>query len=89
MHSSDKKPPTSISLIGTTLEISEANASALAAELMRAASTIADLLNQYRLISPKISVETVDYLRDAGAAQKVSSEYKLSSASDSGGCTSA
>ncbi len=44
VHSSDKKPPISISLMGTTLEISEANASALAAELMRAASTIADLL---------------------------------------------
>ena len=45
-------------------------------------STIADLLNQYQLTNPKISVDTVDYLLDAGAAQKVSRDYKLSSASD-------
>src|SRR6266446_4223806 len=45
-------------------------------------STAADLLNQYKLLNPKVSVETVDYLRDAGAAQKVGAGYKLSSASD-------
>ncbi|PYJ06487.1 MAG: hypothetical protein DME25_06575, partial [Verrucomicrobia bacterium] len=45
-------------------------------------STIADLLNQYQLTNPKISVDTVDYLLDAGAAQKVSRDYKLSSAGE-------
>ena len=45
-------------------------------------TTAADLLNQYKSVNSKISVETVDYLRDAGAAQKVGAEYKLSSARD-------
>src|SRR6266699_3883806 len=40
-------------------------------------STVADLLNQYSLINPKISVTTVDYLRDPPGAQKVKTDYKL------------
>ena len=31
---------------------------------------VAALLNEYRLANPKISVETVDYLRDPGAAKR-------------------
>jgi len=45
-------------------------------------STVADLLNEYKLANPRISVHTVDYLRDAGAAQKVRSDYKLTSPAD-------
>jgi DNA-binding IclR family transcriptional regulator len=45
--SDDKNPPISISLMGTTLQISESNASALAAELIHAANTIADLLREH------------------------------------------
>ena len=45
-------------------------------------STMVDLLNQYSLVNPKISVSTVDYLRDPSAAQKIKTDYKLSSASE-------
>jgi ABC-2 type transport system permease protein len=41
--------------------------------------TIVALLNEYRVRNQHISVEAVDYLRDAGAAQKVKAQYKLSS----------
>jgi len=40
------------------------------------------LLNEYCAANPKISVRTVDYVRDAGAAEKVKEKYKLNSASD-------
>jgi hypothetical protein len=40
-------------------------------------STVADLLNEYKLTNPRISILNVDYLRDAGAAQKIKAEYKL------------
>ena len=42
--------------------------------------TIIALLNEYRSANPNISVKTVDYLRDAGAAEKIKEQYKLSSA---------
>jgi hypothetical protein len=45
-------------------------------------STVADLLSEYRLINPRITVQTVDYLRDAGLAQKVKDKYKLSALTD-------
>jgi hypothetical protein len=45
-------------------------------------STVADLLNQYRLHNPNLSVRTVDYLRDAGAAQKTKAQYLSTSPSD-------
>jgi hypothetical protein len=45
-------------------------------------STIADLLSEYRLINPRITVQTVDYLRDAGLAQKVKAKYNLSALTD-------
>ncbi len=40
------------------------------------------LLNEYRSANPKISVKTVDYLRNAGEAQKIKEQYKLGSATD-------
>jgi hypothetical protein len=43
---------------------------------------IVALLNEYRTINPKISVRTVDYVRDAGEAEKVKEQYKLDSATD-------
>ncbi len=44
--------------------------------------TIIALLNEYRSANPNISVKAVDYLRDAGEAQKIKDQYKLSSAKD-------
>jgi hypothetical protein len=34
------------------------------------------LLKEYRNVNPRISIETVDYLRDAVAAQRIKSQYK-------------
>ena len=39
---------------------------------------IAALLNEYKLINPKIKIEHVDYLRDPATAQKLKEDYKLS-----------
>jgi len=44
--------------------------------------TIIGLLNEYRSANPNITVKTVDYLRDAGEAQKIKAKYKLSAAQD-------
>jgi hypothetical protein len=44
--------------------------------------TVIALLNEYRSANPNISVNTVDYVRDPGAAQKIKDQYKLSSATD-------
>ena len=41
-------------------------------------STVSDLLAEYKLQNPLISVEVVDYLRSPGLAQKVKAAYKLS-----------
>jgi hypothetical protein len=43
---------------------------------------IVALLSEYRTLNPKISVSTVDYVRDAGEAEKVKEQYKLDSAMD-------
>ncbi len=43
---------------------------------------VADLLNEFRSVTPKISLRTVDYLRDIASAQKVKADYKLTAASD-------
>jgi hypothetical protein len=40
------------------------------------------LLNEYHTANPDISVETVDYVRDAGEAEKIKEKYKLNSAKD-------
>jgi ABC-2 type transport system permease protein len=44
--------------------------------------TIIALLNEYRSANPNISVKVVDYVRDAGEAQKVKAQYKLGSTTD-------
>jgi hypothetical protein len=44
--------------------------------------TIIALLNEYRSVDPNISVKTVDYVRDAGEAEKIKEKYKLSSTAD-------
>ncbi|MGA3162738.1 MAG: GldG family protein [Verrucomicrobiota bacterium] len=44
--------------------------------------TIVALLNEYRSVSPNISVRTVDYVRDAGEAEKIKAQYKLNSPTD-------
>ena len=40
-------------------------------------STILALLNEYNAVNSKITVQTVDYVRDAGAAEKIKEQYKL------------
>ncbi len=40
-------------------------------------STVADLLGEYRLVNQRITVQTVDYMRDPGLAQKVKAKYRL------------
>jgi hypothetical protein len=45
-------------------------------------STVADLLKEYKNANSRISVETVDFLRDVAKAQKVKENYKLSAATD-------
>ena len=41
-------------------------------------NSVSALLNEYRLVNPRISIESIDYLRDASAAQRIKSQYKLS-----------
>jgi ABC-type uncharacterized transport system involved in gliding motility auxiliary subunit len=43
---------------------------------------IVALLNEYRSANPRLSVTTVDYVRDAGEAQKIKEQYKLNSPTD-------
>lgn len=43
---------------------------------------IAAMLDEYRAINPKITYRTVDYVRDAGEAQKVKEHYGLASSAD-------
>jgi hypothetical protein len=43
---------------------------------------IVALLNEYCAVNPKITVRTVDYVRDAGEAEKVKAQYKLAAATD-------
>src|SRR5258708_2190282 len=45
-------------------------------------STISDLLREYQGLNHRIEVETVDYLRDPGAAQKIKAAYKLGAAAE-------
>jgi ABC-type uncharacterized transport system involved in gliding motility auxiliary subunit len=44
--------------------------------------TIIALLDEYQSANPDISVKTVDYVRDAGEAEKIKEQYKLGSAKD-------
>ena len=43
---------------------------------------IVALLNEYRAVNQKISVRTVDFVRDAGEAEKVKAQYQLGGATD-------
>lgn len=43
--------------------------------------TIAALLREYHAVNPKVSVETVDYLRDAAEALRLKQKFKLPNAS--------
>ena len=43
---------------------------------------VKDLLDEYGRANPHISVQVVDYTRDAGAAQKLKTKYNLAGASD-------
>jgi ABC-type uncharacterized transport system len=45
-------------------------------------STVTALLNEYRSINPRITIESVDYQRDAAEAQRVKNAYKLSTTPD-------
>src|SRR5262245_43377528 len=45
-------------------------------------STVAELLNEYKLTNPKVRLQIVDYLRDPGAAQKIKTDYKLTATTD-------
>src|SRR5262249_34663231 len=45
-------------------------------------SSVLDLLNQYNLANKRITTQTVDFLRDPGAAQKVKTDYKLGAVTD-------
>jgi hypothetical protein len=40
------------------------------------------LLKKYNEANPRVSFRTVDYMRDAGGAEKVKAQYKLSAATD-------
>ena len=44
--------------------------------------TLLALLNEYRTVNPKLSVRTVDYVRDAGEAEKTKEQYKLAGDKD-------
>lgn len=44
--------------------------------------SILELLNEYSAINPRISVRTVDYLRDTAEAQRTKEQYKLQVSSD-------
>ena len=45
--------------------------------------TLLALANEYHAANRKISVRTVDYVRDAGEAEKVKEQYALPSSADS------
>src|SRR5215831_7188689 len=45
-------------------------------------STVVDLLNEYRAVNSKISIEIVDYKRAAGAAQRLKAKYPFLAARD-------
>jgi len=44
--------------------------------------TILALLHEYQTVNPNITVRTVDYIRDAGEAEKIKEQYKLNSDKD-------
>src|SRR5215470_10495315 len=40
-------------------------------------NSVFSLLNEYQHVNSRISIESIDYLRDAAAAQRIKSQYKL------------
>jgi hypothetical protein len=44
--------------------------------------TILALLHEYQTVNPNLTIRTVDYVRDAGEAEKIKEQYKLSSDKD-------
>jgi hypothetical protein len=44
--------------------------------------TVVDLLSEYRRVNPRITVQTADYIRDPGQAQKVKAKYNLLAPTD-------
>ena len=44
--------------------------------------TVMALLNEYRLSNPRISLQTVDYIRDPAAANEIKKNYKLAAVTD-------
>jgi ABC-2 type transport system permease protein len=44
--------------------------------------TIVSLLNEYHAANPDISIRTVDYIRDAGEAEKIKAQYNLNLPTD-------
>ena len=44
--------------------------------------TVVALLNEYQAANPRLSVRTVDYVRDAGEAQKIKEQYGLAAPTD-------
>jgi hypothetical protein len=45
-------------------------------------STIADLLAEYQLANPRITVQSVDYLRQIGLGEKIKNQYELGTATN-------
>jgi len=45
-------------------------------------NTVSSLLKEYKLWNSKLAIQTVDFTRDTGPAQKIKTEYKLGSATE-------
>jgi ABC-type uncharacterized transport system involved in gliding motility auxiliary subunit len=45
-------------------------------------STVVDLLSEYQQVNPRLTVQTVDYIRDTGLAQHVKAKYNLTAPTD-------
>jgi hypothetical protein len=78
---------TRVKLSSQTLEILKSTTNQVAVTLYYDKSdnyypAIAGLLTEYQAANPRLSVRTVDYVRDAGEAQKIKEQYKLNSPTD-------
>ena len=43
---------------------------------------VSDLLGEYRLVNPRITIQTVDYIHDPALAQKTKAKYNLTAPTD-------
>jgi gliding motility-associatede transport system auxiliary component len=78
---------TSVKLSSQTLSILKSTTNHVAVTLYYDKSddyypTVMALLDEYQAANPRLSVRTVDYVRDAGEAQKVKEQYKLNAPTD-------